>query len=181
MTQIDEDGTSWPKPTKQDLLMAAALADELEREPVSRCPEFERTEDGAIILPSEFNYGPAVGELMWLAREFAPTIGFDWGKWQGEAIRLVEDPEALAKADLVTIQKLLFLHWRKERFCLGHWASMHSCGHLAAVARRLGELAEEMELMGRQKVVRVFVFRAHHSTVCLKRLILKSISSINCR
>jgi Family of unknown function (DUF6508) len=145
VTHHKEDEAVWPTPTKQDLLRAAGLADKLEHEPVAECPEFEHTEDGAIILPSEFNYGPAVGDLMWFASEFAPAQGFDWGKWQGEAARLANDPEALAKADLITIQKLLYLHWRKERFCLGHWAAAHRCGHLAAIASRLGVLAGEMD------------------------------------
>ena len=146
MTQHEEDEAIWPTPTKQDLLAAAGLSDELEREPVAKCPELERTEDGAFTLPSQFNYGPAVGGLMWFAQQSSPTAGdFNWPAWQDEAARLTNDPDALAKADLVTIQKLLFLHWRKERFCLGHWAAIHSCGHLAAVAHRLGELAEEME------------------------------------
>lgn len=146
MTQHEEDEAIWPTPTKQELLAAAGLVDELEHEPVAECPEFERTEDGAIILPSEFNYGQAVGGLMWFAQQCAPTAGdFNWTAWQREAARLVKDPDALSKADLVTIQKLLFLHWRKERYCIGHWAAAHSCGHLAAIARRLGVLAEEMD------------------------------------
>ena len=87
----------------------------------------------------------ATSDPLSLAIEFAPAGGFDWPAWQGEAIRLFNDRDALAKADLVTIQKLMFLHWRKERFCEGHLEAARSCGHLAAVARRLAELAEEME------------------------------------
>jgi len=106
-------------------------------------------EEDEVIWPTptkqELNQLLAHNDLLGLAMNFYPVGGFDWGAWQEEAIRLVYDPDALAKADLVTIQKLLVLHWRKDRFCEGHWDMAHRCGHLAAVARRLAELAEEME------------------------------------
>ena len=68
---------------------------------------------------------------------------FDWGGWQSEAERYVEDPAQLQRADLETICKLLTIHVRKERFCEGHLAAMFECGHLTAVLRRLADLLEE--------------------------------------
>lgn len=67
---------------------------------------------------------------------------FDWVAWKREAERLVDDPDALARAGLDTICKLLTAHVRQERFCEGHLLSMYKCGHLAAVLRRLAALAD---------------------------------------
>ncbi len=70
--------------------------------------------------------------------------GFDWGNWQQKAQAYLEEPELMDTANLDTLRKLLVTHLRKDRFCEGHLASMYECGHLTAIMRRLGQIAEQM-------------------------------------
>lgn len=73
---------------------------------------------------------------------------FDWPDWQSEAERYFADPEILHAADLQVIRKLITVHVRKERFCEGHLPAMVSCGHMAAILRRLKELREQIAADG---------------------------------
>ena len=50
------------------------------------------------------------------------------------------DPARVAAADPQTIRQLFTVHVRKDRFCDGHLWQMVSCGHIAALLRRLGEI-----------------------------------------
>lgn len=65
------------------------------------------------------------------------VIDFDWPAWQNEAEHLVKNPELLIVADILTLQKLLTTHIRKERFCSGHLAAMIKNGHFLAIFHRL--------------------------------------------
>jgi hypothetical protein len=69
-------------------------------------------------------------------------IVFDWPAWSEEANTLMEDPAALAKADLPTLRKLITTHLRAERFNEGHLAGQFENGHLLAALQRLKELKE---------------------------------------
>ena len=62
---------------------------------------------------------------------------FDWQAWAGEAERYVKEPARLEQASLTTVQKLLTLHIRNDRFMEGHFAAMAQSGHIAAILRRL--------------------------------------------
>ena len=66
---------------------------------------------------------------------------FDWTEWTREGERYVESPQALQDADMNTIQKLLTMHARQDRFCDGHLAAMFECGHLTAILRRIKQIA----------------------------------------
>lgn len=70
---------------------------------------------------------------------------FDWTEWQDEAERFVNEPEAVAAADLDDLRRLLTTHVRKERFCEGHLACMLECGNLTAILRRLKKIRGEMK------------------------------------
>jgi hypothetical protein len=70
------------------------------------------------------------------------VLPFDWPEWQPTAEDLLNDPEKLEAADLVTIQKLLTVHVRKDRFCDGHLLGMLQCGHIVAILRRLKSLVD---------------------------------------
>ena len=65
------------------------------------------------------------------------VYSFDWSKWQDEAIKYVNNPNLIENVDIQTIQKLLTLHMRKERFCEGHLIDMIDNGHIVALLRRL--------------------------------------------
>ena len=69
---------------------------------------------------------------------------FDWGKWQDETRRYMDDPDALAQADLLALRKLLTTHVRLDRFVEGHLAGVLENGHMTAVLRRLNTIREVM-------------------------------------
>jgi len=64
-------------------------------------------------------------------------IVFDWPAWHEEAAHYMEQPAALAEADLLTLRKLITTHVRAERFNEGHLAAKYKNGHLAAILERL--------------------------------------------
>jgi hypothetical protein len=82
-----------------------------------------------------------------VADEFINVLGkliivFDWPAWKEEATILMEDFDALAKADLLTLRKLITTHLREERFSEGHLAAQFESGHLLGILERLNELKE---------------------------------------
>ena len=95
--------------------------------------------DGELQMPYPA-YTPEAQRLMSAIYERHLIVQFDWAAWQADAQRFF-DPEAIADASLDDLRRLLTLHVRKERFCEGHFAEMIASGHIAAVLRRLGELA----------------------------------------
>jgi hypothetical protein len=73
---------------------------------------------------------------------------FDWSVWQEEAERLFNNPEALARADEVTLRKLLTLHSLKERFAEGHFTEMFKSGPITAILRCARELERGKRWLG---------------------------------
>lgn len=69
---------------------------------------------------------------------------FDWPSWQEEAAQYVSEPDAVERADLLTLRKLLTLHVRQDRFVEGHLAHMLETGHITALLRRLKRIREQM-------------------------------------
>lgn len=69
-------------------------------------------------------------------------IVFDWPAWHEEAAHYMENPSALAKADLLTLRKLITTHVRAERFNESHLAAQYKKGHLVAILERLKEIRE---------------------------------------
>lgn len=69
-------------------------------------------------------------------------IPFDWGEWQDEAVKYLDDPTLLETANAETISKLFTTHVRKDRFCEGHLAAMFTNGHIVAMLRRLKAIKE---------------------------------------
>ena len=117
---------------------------------VALLPEFEadgatagewRGEEGSMPY---FDLSPWMGRFIQIAYDGGFVSPFDWTNWQDEAGRYVDNPDAVAGADLETIQKLITSHVRKERFCEGHLSGMFECGHLTAILRRLAELGDEV-------------------------------------
>jgi hypothetical protein len=83
---------------------------------------------------------PLVTEFIKALYEHGLVRDFDWPKWQPEAVRLHDHPEALKRARMKTCVKLLTLHARKDRFVDRHFASMVQSGHIAAVLCRMAEI-----------------------------------------
>jgi hypothetical protein len=87
-----------------------------------------------------FEATPSTTRLIEVLYESGVVNDFDWPAWQKRAERLVRDPQALSRAQLPTLRRLLTVHVRKERFCEGHLAAMLESGHIAAILRRVAEL-----------------------------------------
>ncbi len=70
---------------------------------------------------------------------------FDWGRWKDtpEAIRLRDDPQAMAIATPMQLSHLLTVLIRQERFCEGSLAAAFESGLLTAICRRAAELADQ--------------------------------------
>lgn len=128
-------------PTRDDLQAVAALLPALLR--VEAQPAEwrggERSSDGAIQMPY-VEYTPEAQHVMSAVYAHHLLVTFDWGAWQEEARRFL-DPQVLARASLDELRRLLTLHVRADRFSEGHFAAMITSGHIAAILRRLGELA----------------------------------------
>jgi hypothetical protein len=71
------------------------------------------------------------------------VIVFDWPAWKEEATTLMENPDALRKADLPTLRKLITTHLRAERFNEGHLAAQFENGHLLGILERLREIRDQ--------------------------------------
>lgn len=135
-------GEKKPLPGPDDILALLKFL------PVLQSPDFAfakqgggtRRRDGAVMMPYWILSGEAARFCSVLYdRGFIRP--FNWVAWKREAEQLVNDPDALGRADLETICRLLTVHVRQERFCEGHLQAMHECGHLTAVLRRLATLA----------------------------------------
>ena len=71
-------------------------------------------------------------------------IPFDWPAWKDEATVLMENPDALREADLLTLRKLITTHLRAERFNEGHLAAQFENSHLLGILERLKEVQEQV-------------------------------------
>ena len=111
-----------------------------------RCAEWVQpppSEDGINVFPF-LKYYEAVNEFITiLYEEGFIIISFDWVHWQ-YGKNLCKNPKALEKAKLKTLQKLLTVHIRCERFCEGHLAIELESGDIIGILRRLKEIRNKM-------------------------------------
>ncbi len=131
-------------------------APEITREGVERVlsflPLFEPADQGQLYTvtpPQEqdgvmytlyITYSPEVVRFIGTLSSAGFVVPFDWGAWQDDAWRYVNDPDLLNGADLDTLRKLLTLHVRKDRFVEGHFSEMIDLGHIRAILHRLKAL-----------------------------------------
>jgi len=88
-------------------------------------------------------YHPAVYEFMQACYDNAfVQRTFDWPAWAEEGSRYLNDPTLVASASLATCIKLIMASVRYERFCDGHLGEVIKSGHVAAILRRLEQLAD---------------------------------------
>lgn len=114
-------------------------------------PIFERAgftfgawRDKAGVMPW-YEFGPDAHRFVEEAYRLGWVLpGFDWSAWVrgAEGQRLVNDPEALARADAVALARLLTAHIRQERFCEGNLAGAFESGYLTAILRRARALLD---------------------------------------
>ena len=71
-------------------------------------------------------------------------IPFDWRSWEEDATQYQLNCDALAAADLSTIQRLLTLHVRKDRLAEGHLAKVFEQGQLTTILRRLEQIRDDL-------------------------------------
>lgn len=133
----------WPTPTKAQLLEVAELADALDGRASSGGARFEEVAPGVTMMSDTALPDPLM-RLVDLVYTMNLIVDFAWWEWSDEARRLTHRPAEVARADLVTLQKLLTVHFRSDRFSQGHLDAVHANGHLAVVLRRLGEIGRAM-------------------------------------
>ena len=98
-----------------------------------------KTEDGITEFPF-CNYSREVNEFQRVLYGESFIINFDWPQWQDKAEQFYSKPELLNTADMLTLQKLLTTHIRKDRFCEGHLACVLKDGHITAILRQLKQI-----------------------------------------
>ena len=86
------------------------------------------------------NYNDDVVAFMTALYDAGVVADFNWPDWQQDAEIFVADRKKVAEADLWTLQRLLTLHVRKERFCEGHLDAMLKSEHITAILRRIAEI-----------------------------------------
>jgi len=105
--------------------------------------ETHESKKGILSFPA-YNYNEKVDEFVETLYEEGFIIDFDWPRWQDQAGEFYSNPELLKTADMLTVQRLLTTHIRKERFCDGHLACMLRNGHISAILHRLKEIRKNM-------------------------------------
>lgn len=91
---------------------------------------------------------PEVRQLQQVLARPGFVVAFDPPAWRAEAEHYQRDPEALARAPLVDVCRLITMHLRTDRFVGGHFASVVASGQVAALLRRLRAIRDE-DLAGR--------------------------------
>lgn len=89
---------------------------------------------------THFNYTDDVWAFMKAVYDRWLLDGFEWQGFEAAAQIFLDQPERLATADLATVQKLLNLHVRKERYHDGHLAEVLASGHITLLLERLSAL-----------------------------------------
>ena len=100
---------------------------------------------GDTVCIGPMDYGPELSKLTKAFHESNLLIDFDWGEWQDQAVHYHENPELIQALDVKTIRMLLTLHFRKERFCEGHLATVCEDGSMVLILKRLKELCVSNE------------------------------------
>lgn len=89
-----------------------------------------------------YNYSSEVLGFLHALGKHHFIIPFAWPEWE-EGKRLIDEPELLQRANLLTLQKLLTMHVRADRFMEGHLAQMFETGKMVMILRRLAEIQEQ--------------------------------------
>lgn len=103
----------------------------------------EKRPDGTFTAPW-MSYSPEVLAFIRACGENGWLQPYEWMAWVSEADRYFRAPATLSTAGVETIQKLLTLHIRRDRFYEGHLAAMIEAGHIAAILRRLAEIRSQL-------------------------------------
>lgn len=95
--------------------------------------------------PSKFTISQEATDFIRTCSEQRIIFSFDWPAWKAEAAKYYSDPDALGRADLMVLRKLLTTHIRQDRFSDGHLTHMFESGHLTAILIRMKVIREGMD------------------------------------
>lgn len=95
---------------------------------------------GDIFMIGGEEHSPEITQLIQDLHENGFVTDFKWRAWQKSAQTYYKEPERLKYATLGTLQKLLTISVRKDRFCEGHFSEMVRSGHVTAIIERLAEI-----------------------------------------
>lgn len=139
-----------PQPTLRERLQALAAF-----LPRFEAPDFvfgtwhssEQNKPGVFDLPY---FEPGETALAFVRMAYTQgwvLTGWDWPAWTKteEAIRLRDDPQALAAASPDQLARLLTVFIRQDRFVEGGLNSAYEGGWLAAIARRAAVLLQQLD------------------------------------
>ncbi len=124
------------------------IAEEVSKHSIDRLlallPEFERGE--FVAADAHYRqtgqYLPQVFRLCERISESGLALSFDWVSWKKDEAPKVLTEEGIAKADLLTLRKILTYYVEQDRFFGGFLPMVCSNGLILAVLRRLQEVRE---------------------------------------
>lgn len=82
------------------------------------------------------------GRFMKAVYDYELVVDFDWMQWQ-EVGHQFTYPAVMDQAALPDLVRLLTMHVRKERFCMGHLESVISSGHIHQLLLRLQQIRHQ--------------------------------------
>ncbi|MCK5707503.1 MAG: hypothetical protein KAI43_07595 [Candidatus Aureabacteria bacterium] len=92
------------------------------------------------IMSFFYTYSDIVNDFIYDLYGEGFIIPYNWPKWQKEADHYYHDPNLIKSADIKTLQKILTLHVRKERFKEGHLGTMIEAGHIQNILKQLSRI-----------------------------------------
>ncbi|QQP97464.1 DUF6508 domain-containing protein [Lysobacter enzymogenes] len=107
------------------------------------------------VVGSDYRVDAATGQKFWIGPRYHPSVAeffhvlgatpcwFDREYDRGRCGALLQDPDAIASADLTTLRSLLTACQRAERFGEGAWGAAVDQGYIAALLTRLQALARD--------------------------------------
>jgi len=84
-------------------------------------------------------------------------VTFDWTAWQDEANSYIDNSKLINSASIVTLQKLLTTHVRKERFCSSHLAGLIRNGHFLVILERLKNMETQDKTLNISQRISVII------------------------
>lgn len=94
-----------------------------------------------------FSFSEQVDDFIEMLYREGLIIDFDWPAWAPRAKFYMDHPEAVARAQLPTLVKLLTTHVRADRFSEGHLHTVFESGHIRAILRRAEALAAARKII----------------------------------
>jgi len=102
-------------------------------------------ENNGVLTMPWFSLTPEAKRFLQMLYDYGYVRAFDWSSWAGtaEAAALRDEPDALARASMGQLERILTCLARGDRFAAGTLADAFGSGLLLRIAQRAAELAAQ--------------------------------------